>query len=552
MVEIGGIMYIIEAITKQGWDKLTPAEKKKYAKQHPNSNFSRALNLSILKVKAKEIRSKIAQLKVDIVKYKSKSKKLQLTQSIKYNTTRLSNIKAEIVRLQKLLAPSNQGTVVKTPPKPKVSKEPVVKAKNYDLLPLPSEDDYMDKRWKQSKQKIEKLYELEAEEDALRRQHLKWVNEHVDVDFTQLPEYKQYHQKLGDVFGKRMELKKTFKPYDSMRYRQMHCIHGLLEANKQVRSNLFKYLDRCMTSQPISPKEFNEIKQQVSQSIDDCGIDYFIALVNTNEDYGDYWDYIEKHPEKRSLMVPIMTLFDEEQVKDTSEFSTEEQQNEYLATLADTVHLNSINDKRPICEQFKELESKYVPFRVSEIKTTNQKYSIARINLNTLALNASSFNNAKLYENETSRDFLKVQIERGNAVLQDNPDLSASERRQVLNKIKNCEESLKYRWFTFRQEGKLESKYTITHEYGHYLSYISRWAGITGDMIQHVYNQVYDSDLKYKLTEYSMSNREEFFAECFNMYHWGEPLPDICKNLVETIIEKAKQAYDMIRGDRHV
>lgn len=545
-------MYIIEAITKQGWDKLTPAEKKKYAKQHPNSNFSRALNLSILRVKAKEISGKIAQLKVDIVKYKSKAKKLQLTQSIKYNTTRLSNIKAEIVRLQKLLAPSNQGTVVKVPSKPKVSKEPITKTKNYDKLPMPVEDDYMDKRWKQSKQKIEKLYELEADEDALRRKHLDWTNQHKDVDFTQLPEYQQYHQKLGDLFEECMKLKKSFKPYDNMRYRQMNFIASLEDSNKRVRSNLFKYLDKCMTSQPISPKEFNEIKQQVSQSIDDCGIDYFIALVNTNEDYGDYWDYIEKHPEKRSLMVPIMTLFDEEQVTDDSEFSTVQQQNEYLATLAPTVHLNSINDKRPICEQFKELESKYVPFRVDEIKTTNQKYSIARINLNTLSLNADSFNNAKLYENETHREFLKGQIKRANDILTDNPDLLSSERRQVLNKIKALEESLKYRWFTFRQQGKLESKYTITHEYGHYLSFISRWADSTGNMIQQVYNQVYNSNLKYKLTEYSMSNREEFFAECFNMYHYGEPLPDICKNLVETVIEKAKQAYKVLHGEKYV
>lgn len=537
-------MYIVTSITKHGWDKLTPDEKKKYAKQHPNSDFSKALNLSILRVKTDEIKQKITQIKIDITKCKSRSEKLQLVQSLKYNTTRLSNMKAEINRLQKLLVPSVKlSEQVQTP---------VVKPKNYDLLPMPEEDDYMDNRWKRSKQKIEKLYELEADENALHRKHLDWLNQHKDVDFTQLPEHRQYYQKLGDLLDKTMELKRSFKPYDNTRYRQMNFIASLEDSNKRVRSNLFKYLDKCMTSQPISPKEFNEIKQQVSRSIDDCGIDYFIALVNTNEDYDDYWNYIKKHPEKRSLMVPIMTLFDDEQVPDDSEFSTVQQQNEYLATLAPTVHLNSINDKRPICEQLKELESKYIPFRVGEIKTTNQKSSNARINLSALTLNADSFNNAKLYEDETYAELLKGQIERANNILTDNPDLSSSERRQVFNKIKALEESLKYRWFTFRQQGKLESKYTITHEYGHYLSFISRWADSTGNMIQDAYYQVYNSNLKYQLTEYSMSNREEFFAECFNMYHYGEPLPDICKNLVETVIEKAKQAYNVLHGEKYV
>lgn len=123
-------MFKEQAISQRQWDEMKQSEKKAFSKQHPSSKFAKAFQLAIYKTKKSKLSKEIRELKVDLTKRISKSRKELLTKSIKSKQTKLKNLNTLIKELEGV-------NTVKTAPKSAASTIKPIRtdASNmYDLL----------------------------------------------------------------------------------------------------------------------------------------------------------------------------------------------------------------------------------------------------------------------------------------------------------------------------------------------------------------------------------------------------------------------------------
>lgn len=123
-------MFKEQAISQRQWDEMKQAEKKVFSKQHPNSKFAKAFQLAVYKTKKSKLSKEIRELKVDLTKRISKSRKELLTKSIKSKQTKLKSLNTLIKELEGV-------NTVKTAPKSSASTIRPVRtdaANMYDLL----------------------------------------------------------------------------------------------------------------------------------------------------------------------------------------------------------------------------------------------------------------------------------------------------------------------------------------------------------------------------------------------------------------------------------
>ena len=559
------MIYQEVAITKQGWDNLSPTQQKKYVKEHPTSMFSRALNLVILKNKAREIRADIKDLKLQLTKRISKVKKLKIEQTLKRKKIRLQDINEDIKSLQKLLEKHSKPSSPK-PTKPikpvieevkpveeqKAGKETSKKYKpvmDYFNAPLPKESDYLTNRWLKVRKNNAIRFEKADKLDELREKINSYYPEGAPEELKQ--QYRDLSDELDGLNNNRKPSDYIYTKYDSN-------IKNTEETIRKTRAALFNYLDDVLEGN-YNASDYNNVKRRVEDLIDSVGLDYTVALVNTNKKYPKYWNHLLKHPEDRSKIVPILTLFDEEQIEDEDDyFNDVENQEKFLRTLSTRVHLGAVKDKKYICQTFKELEDKYIPFKIFDIKTTGQKFSFANISRASLCLSAKSFNSVEVGDSSERAKYNQERIKLKEKLIKDDKErldvalttgaFIETQRKRLKEDEKDLEELLekaKYKWFTFCPDNVLIQKSILAHEYGHYLYNIAsrKHYDRVWQYIEHTYREVRNSEVKYLMSEYGISNPKEFFAESFCMYHFGHPLPSHIKLMVDSVLELAKDAY---------
>lgn len=135
-------MFKEQAISQRQWDEMKQSEKKAFSKQHPNSKFAKAFQLAVYKAKKSKLSKEIRELKVDLTKRISKSRKELLTKSIKSKQTKLKNLNTLIKELEGMNSVRTVKAVktvetVKTTPKSSASTIRPVRtdaANMYDLL----------------------------------------------------------------------------------------------------------------------------------------------------------------------------------------------------------------------------------------------------------------------------------------------------------------------------------------------------------------------------------------------------------------------------------
>ena len=585
-------MYKEVAITKQGWDNLSPTQQKRYAKEHPTSMFSRALNLVILKNKAREIRADIKDLKLQLTKRISKVKKLKIEQTLKRKKIRLQDINEDIKSLQKLLEKHKQPSSPKStkPIKPVIEEVKLVETINpvkidekpietinpaieelkpveeptvnketlnkkdksvmdYFNAPLPKESDYLTNRWLKVRKNTAIRLEKSAKLDELREK----INSYYPEGATE--ELKQQYRDLADELD---DLNNNKKPSDHTYKRYDDNIKNTEETIRKTRAALFNYLDGVLEGK-YNASDYNNVRKRVEDLINSVGLDYTVALVNTNKKYPKYWNHLLKHPEDRSKIVPILTLFDEEQIEDEDDyFNDVENQEKFLRTLSPRVHLAAIKNKKYICQTFKELEDKYIPFKILDIKTTGQKRSFANINRVSLCLEANAFNSVQVGDSSERAKYIQERIELTQKLIEEDKerlDVALTTGKGIetqIQRLKEDEKDLKnllkkekYKWYTFCPDSVLVQKALLAHEYGHYIYNIAsrKYYDRVWKSIGYTYSEVRNSEVKYLMSEYGISNPKEFFAESFCMYHFGHPLPSHIKLMVDSILELAKDAY---------
>ena len=109
-------MFKEQAISQRQWDEMKQSEKKAFSKEHPNSKFAKAFQLAVYKAKKSKLSKEIRELKVDLTKRISKSRKELLTKSLKSKQTKLKSLNALIKELQGITskpAPKSAASTIK-------------------------------------------------------------------------------------------------------------------------------------------------------------------------------------------------------------------------------------------------------------------------------------------------------------------------------------------------------------------------------------------------------------------------------------------------------
>lgn len=137
---------------------------------------------------------------------------------------------------------------------------------------------------------------------------------------------------------------------------------------------------------------------------------------------------------------------------------------------------------------------------------------------------------------------------------------SKYDQAKVKKQIRTWEKGLNYSRFTCQQSAETYVKDTITHEYGHSLMFraiekeieaspkrmwgnvprpsITRTETKSWKKVYNAYHRAIDTNDIYKISEYSSTNMDEFFAETFTMREAGEELPDYIESMLKEVTGK--------------
>ena len=534
------------AITQSGWDKLTDSQKKKFSKQHPTSKFSRAFNLILLKNKARKLRAKIKDLKIQSTKRISKAKKIVVLKSIKSNTTRFKNLKEEIKDLEALLR--TKTVEVNKVEKPKIEKsnpsviKPVKKVINYDDLPLPQPKNYKTKRWLEAEKFADKYRSLQLEDELLSG-----AQSNLDPNSS---DWRLVKDRRNEIFDLLYDMNKQRKKY--LKYLDYNNHISSESLVKTRRKEFYTYLDKVLDGSATG-EDLNKTYRNVKEAIDRLGIDYWIALVNTNKDYPKYWEILEDKPELAPKIVPVLTLFDEEQIKVNTKFETKDEQNKFLDSVCSEYHLSNFSRKQELCQYLDDLSNRFIPFYIPKIETSKHYKKIyADIGANTLRLSALS-KDYLAYDNSQREKDLNLIKEVEQDVQRELSEGNHTKANQYKRILKKLLEDVKYCCWTYGKDGESKFKYTMSHEFGHYLHSVARILdrNIQTRYINESYQRAIDTGDIYNIGQYASTNHLEFFAECFSRYANGGELPHYCRIMIEEALNTVKskiQNKDQIKS----
>lgn len=227
--------------------------------------------------------------------------------------------------------------------------------------------------------------------------------------------------------------------------------------------------------------------------------------------------------------------------------STIEEAEQYASRLATDVSYRglTVDSANAINRTLTELTQLYPTKPLKELKTNNRlKRAAARANFQQIEINPNA-------QKESTEELRNIFTERLKEYKKARETASYKMQKQYDKAIKQIEESLKYERFSVSSD--LGRQVTIIHEYGHVVAdqYFGQLNSMLANpnrysedgvkmnkLVQDAYNKAKNSDDKYKISEYAFSDKEEFFAECFAMYHLKQELPDYIEDMMKEVLKR--------------
>lgn len=227
--------------------------------------------------------------------------------------------------------------------------------------------------------------------------------------------------------------------------------------------------------------------------------------------------------------------------------STIEEAEQYASRLATDVSYRglTVDSANAINRTLTELTQLYPTKPLKELKTNNRlKRAAARANFQQIEINPNA-------RKESTEEIRNIFTERLKEYKKARETASYKMQKQYDKAIKQIEESLRYERFSVSSD--LGRQVTIIHEYGHVIAdqYFGQLNSMLANpnrysedgikmnkLVQDAYNKAKNSDDKYKISEYALSDKEEFFAECFAMYHLKQELPDYIEDMMKEVLKR--------------
>lgn len=227
--------------------------------------------------------------------------------------------------------------------------------------------------------------------------------------------------------------------------------------------------------------------------------------------------------------------------------STIEEAEQYASRLATDVSYRglTVDSANAINRTLTELTQLYPTKPLKELKTNNRlKRAAARANFQQIEINPNA-------QKESTEEIRNIFTERLKEYKKARETASYKMQKQYDKAIKQIEESLRYERFSVSSD--LGRQVTIIHEYGHVIAdqYFGQINSMLANpnrysedgvkmnkLVQDAYNKAKNSDDKYKISEYALSDKEEFFAECFAMYHLKQELPDYIEDMMKEVLKR--------------
>lgn len=227
--------------------------------------------------------------------------------------------------------------------------------------------------------------------------------------------------------------------------------------------------------------------------------------------------------------------------------STIEEAEQYASRLATDVSYRglTVDSANAINQTLTELTQLYPTKPLKELKTNNRlKRAAARANFQQIEINPNA-------QKESTEEIRNILTERLKEYKKARETATYKMQKQYDKAIKQIEESLRYERFSVSSD--LGRQVTIIHEYGHVVAdqYFGQINSMLANpnrysedgvkmnkLVQDAYNKAKNSDDKYKISEYALSDKEEFFAECFAMYHLKQELPDYIEDMMKEVLKR--------------
>lgn len=260
----------------------------------------------------------------------------------------------------------------------------------------------------------------------------------------------------------------------------------------------------------------------------------------------------EDKPAEVEVPAPMVEKPDavDEPIPQREEFkpaSTIEEAEQYALKLATDVSYRglTVDSANAINRTLTELTQLYPTKPLKELKTNNRlKRAAARANFQQIEINPNA-------QKESTEEIRNIFTERLKEYKKARETASYKMQKQYDKAIKQIEESLRYERFSVSSD--LGRQVTIIHEYGHVIAdqYFGQINSMLANpnrysedgvkmnkLVQDAYNKAKNSDDKYKISEYALSDKEEFFAECFAMYHLKQELPDYIEDMMKEVLKR--------------
>jgi vacuolar-type H+-ATPase subunit I/STV1 len=260
----------------------------------------------------------------------------------------------------------------------------------------------------------------------------------------------------------------------------------------------------------------------------------------------------EDKPTEVEVLAPTVEKPDavDEPIPQREEFkpaSTIEEAEQYASRLATDVSYRglTVDSANAINQTLTELTQLYPTKPLKELKTNNRlKRAAARANFQQIEINPNA-------QKESTEEIRNILTERLKEYKKARETASYKMQKQYDKAIKQIEESLRYERFSVSSD--LGRQVTIIHEYGHVVAdqYFGQINSMLANpnrysedgvkmnkLVQDAYNKAKNSDDKYKISEYALSDKEEFFAECFAMYHLKQELPDYIEDMMKEVLKR--------------
>lgn len=260
----------------------------------------------------------------------------------------------------------------------------------------------------------------------------------------------------------------------------------------------------------------------------------------------------EDKPAEVEMPAPMVEKPDavDETIPQREEFkpaSTIEEAEQYASRLATDVSYRglTVDSANAINRTLTELIQLYPTKPLKELKTNNRlKRAAARANFQQIEINPNA-------QKESTEEIRNILTERLKEYKKARETASYKIQKQYDKAIKQIEESLRYERFSVSSD--LGRQATIIHEYGHVIAdqYFGQINSMLANpnrysengvkmnkLVQDAYNKAKNSDDKYKISEYALSDKEEFFAECFAMYHLKQELPDYIEDMMKEVLKR--------------